>query len=273
MLCFVVVGFMLFCIQPVLAGVLPYGENIAVVVYEKASDLSRPGLAIGTAESIIKQALIQNGYKLVNESQLERIKRSKAAILALQGNAEAIMKLGRKYSVSIFVVGKATLHVPRLNPFGSYTGTAAISLQVYRASDGRYIFSDVVRAKELGYTQDEAAQKALEAAAHLAAQRLIGGIASTTGNEGGVGYIPSASSISIVISNVTNFSDVNQVVYVLNQFPRVTSAKVTSYGGGRAVITVVYKGSASQLADGLRRKSLPMIITGVSGNQISAQMQ
>ena len=141
-------GFFLFAATGMLhAAAIPSGKTIAVVIYETTRDLYNPGKGIGAAESIVKRELLAGGYPVVNEAQLEKIKRSKAAALALQGDAEAIMRLGKSYNVKILLRGQASMHEPRLNEFQLYTATANISVQAYSTANGKYIFSDTVMAK------------------------------------------------------------------------------------------------------------------------------
>ena len=102
---------------------IPKGKAVAVVISETAGILSQA--AVGTAETLVKRTLMENGYPVVNEAQLAKIRRSKAAALALDGNVDAILSLGKKYGVKVFISGKASMHEARQNEFGLYTGTAA----------------------------------------------------------------------------------------------------------------------------------------------------
>ncbi len=74
---------------------LPKGKTIAVLVKGTQSHAA-------AARSILLKGLIDGGYRAVDEKQLERIRRSKAAALALEGNVEAILKLGRTYGFPFF---------------------------------------------------------------------------------------------------------------------------------------------------------------------------
>ncbi|MDD4836633.1 MAG: hypothetical protein PHU72_05995, partial [Dethiosulfovibrio sp.] len=110
---------------------LPKGKAIAMVIYENSQDPFQQGLDIGSAEAVVSRMLLEKGYPLVNQAQLKKIKESKAARLALDGDVEGIIKLGSSYNVRIFVTGKVARHRPVKNPMGTYTATAAIAVRAY----------------------------------------------------------------------------------------------------------------------------------------------
>ncbi|WP_347712477.1 hypothetical protein [uncultured Fretibacterium sp.] len=143
---------------------LPNG-SIAVLV-KSAS----PQEAAQTA-SVFTRQLLAKGYKVVDPKKLEAIRRSKAAALALDGNVDAIMKLGRQYGFSTMITAQVEAGSPVLNEFQLYTGTSSVAVMV-TASNGSQIYADTVAGKQVGYTPSEAKQKSLEAAAALAVKRM-----------------------------------------------------------------------------------------------------
>ncbi|GHS95067.1 hypothetical protein AGMMS50276_09370 [Synergistales bacterium] len=120
--------------------------------------------------SIMAQQLRARGYKIVDEKKLAAIRRDKANRLALEGNVEAILKLGSQYGVSVSIVVQERAGEPRENEFGLYTGTSSLAVQA--VSGASLVYADTVQGKQVGYTQDEAAQKSIEAAARLAVDRM-----------------------------------------------------------------------------------------------------
>jgi hypothetical protein len=258
------------CAEP-----LPKGKPIAILISETSGNILNPGAAVGTAEAIVKQELVAAGYPVVNEDQLAKIRRSKAAALALDGNVDAILSLGKQYGVRIFLSGKASMHTPVLNDFGFYTGTAAIAVQAYSATNGKYLFADTVTGKDMGATPDEASQKALMAAARLMAKNVMAG-------EGAAGAGPgapqepvssTAQKLFVTIANARNFNVANQVLSACQQLPRCKDAKITGFGGGNATIEVLYMSSAKDLGDALSRKGIPATVVGISGNTVQLQAQ
>ena len=156
---------LVYCLMPGTAhAVLPKG-SIAV--------LSKSASAQEAAQvaSVFTRQLLAKGYKVVDPKKLEAIRRSKAAALALDGNVDAIMKLGRQYGFSTMITAQVEAGSPVLNEFQLYTGTSSVAVMV-TASNGSQIYADTVAGKQVGYTPSEAKQKSLEAAAALAVKRM-----------------------------------------------------------------------------------------------------
>ena len=122
--------------------------------------------------SILTRELLAKGHKVVDPKRLEAIRRSKAAALALEGNADAIIKLSKQYGFSTMITAQLQAGKPVLNEFQLYTGTSSLAIMVM-SSGGQMIYADTVMGKQVGYTPDEAAQKSIEAAAKLAVQKML----------------------------------------------------------------------------------------------------
>ena len=154
-----------FCLPPGAAhAALPNGSIAILVKSASAQEAAQTA-------SVFTRQLLARGYKVVDPKKLEAIRRSKAAALALDGNVDAIMKLGRQYGFSTMITAQVEAGSPVLNEFELYTGTSSVAVMV-TASNGSQIYADTVAGKQVGYTPSEAKQKSLEAAAALAVKRM-----------------------------------------------------------------------------------------------------
>ncbi|MCD6362590.1 MAG: hypothetical protein J7M13_01100 [Synergistetes bacterium] len=225
---------------------LPHGGRVAVM-------FNNP-----LAEAKVMEKLINAGYNVVDRAQLDRIRRSRAAILALQGKAEAIMKLGRLYRIAYLVKGKAIIGGARENEFGLYTATASLSIQAYRTRNARFLLSKAFSAKAIGYTPSEAKRKALLKAASKAGAYLTGG--EYAGAFRGI--------VKIVLRGVSDYGIVNSVYERVLGFPRAKKVRIVSYGGGQAIIEFLYSGDLRSIARALRSAGLPISVASVQGNVI-----
>ena len=154
-----------FCLMPGVAhAALPNGSIAILVKSASAQEAAQTA-------SVFTRQLLARGYKVVDPKKLEAIRRSKAAALALDGNVDAIMKLGRQYGFSTMITAQVEAGSPVLNEFELYTGTSSVAVMV-TASNGSQIYADTVAGKQVGYTPSEAKQKSLEAAAALAVKRM-----------------------------------------------------------------------------------------------------
>jgi hypothetical protein len=144
---------------------LPKKGSIAVLVNGSSPQHAESAL------SIMIQQLTAKGYKIVDQNKLAQIRRSKAAQYALEGNVDAIMRLSSQYGVSTTVTVTVTAGQPVENEFKLQTGTASAAVRAI-SSGGVMLYGDTISSKQVGYTPDEASQKALEAAIMAAADRM-----------------------------------------------------------------------------------------------------
>ena len=107
----------------------------------------------------------------MDQNKLAQIRRSKAAQYALEGNVNAIMKLSSQYGISTTITVTVTAGNPVENEFRLQTGTASAAVKAI-GSGGAMLYGDTVSGKQVGYTPDEASQKAIEAAVSLAVERM-----------------------------------------------------------------------------------------------------
>ena len=121
---------------------------------------------VRTTEAVLTRQLLARGYRVVDPQRLDAIRRDRAARLALEGNVDAILRLSSGHGATMIVV-QVEAGEPRLNEFRLYTGTASLALTV-GAPNGSIIYADTARGRQVGYTSDEAAQMAIEAAASVA---------------------------------------------------------------------------------------------------------
>ncbi|MDR1742064.1 MAG: hypothetical protein LBR38_09545 [Synergistaceae bacterium] len=145
----------------------PLSKKGTIAVLVKGPD---PQHDAATA-AIVLQRLTAKGYKVVDQKKLAAIRESKAALLALEGDIDGIMKLSSQYSVGTVITLNAAAGYSRRNEFDMFTGTASVAVRAV-TSGGKEVYADTVQGKAVGYSRDEADQKAIEAAAALAADRM-----------------------------------------------------------------------------------------------------
>lgn len=143
------------------AAVLPNKGDIAVVV-----NGGNPQ-HVAMAEAAIVDELVNHGYRVVDEARMKKIRaasaKAKADRLAMQGNFGAIMKINASYNAAATVVARVEAGRPVLNEFQLYTGTASAAIMAV-TSNGTKLGGKTAQGKQVGYTPDEAQQKAIDAA-------------------------------------------------------------------------------------------------------------
>lgn len=214
------------------------------------------------ATEIIRKALLDNGYKVVNASQLAAIRKAKAARLALDGDVEAIKKLSRQYGIGQYITGSVSVHKPVRNEFGLYTGGAVITLNAY-TSGGRYILAETAETKEVGYSEDEASSKSIQSAAQQIASALTGENYSQGGANGGC---------YVVVSGLRSFRGVQNVVNACRSVYGVTDAQAGDYYNGSSTIAVFGSFNMNELKNALLQKVQYSQITGADARSIYLQL-
>ena len=141
--------------------VLPNTGDIGVIVegYDP--------MHIATAEAMIIEELAANGYRVVDEARMKKLRaaaaRAKAARYALEGNVSAILKLNGTYNATATIVARVQAGRPVVNEFNLYTATASAAM-IAVTSNGTKLGGKTAQGKAVGYTFDEAQQKAIDAA-------------------------------------------------------------------------------------------------------------
>lgn len=151
-------------------AMLPKKGDIAVVVD------GPDGHHVRMAEAAIVEELVSRGYRVVDEGKMRKIRaaaaKAKAARLALEGDVEGILKINASYSVAATVVANVRAGRPRTNEFDLYTGTASVALMAV-TSNGTRLGGQTAEGKQVGYTEDEAQQKAIDAAVRAGMSRVL----------------------------------------------------------------------------------------------------
>lgn len=252
-------------------GALPKKGTVAVIIHEGAESLDGAGQSLGTAEARVMEILLQQGYSVVNPKKMEELRRSKAARLALDGDVEAILRLGSQYGVAFFVSGRAKLPQPRQNEFGLFTATADVAVEAYSTATGRYVFSGRTSGKQVGYSAGEALEKALMEAAQSMAAQLTGGGAADDGAAPAAGA--ASSGVRLTVRNVTSFSQLNEILETCRHLAGVSTAKATGYSGGTGVIELDYRGALQDLAASLAKRQTNLVISSVGRGEILAALK
>ncbi len=235
---FLLMSLIAFFLSPATWASLPKGKTIAVLV---KGDPSYAAIS----RSVLVRILLDDGYKAVDEAQLERIRKSKASALALDGNTEAILQLGKTFGFNVLLSAQVTAPQAVKNEFELFTATATVSATASTASNAMQIAAATASAKEVGYTAAEASQKAVSSAARSAALVLLDKKAE-----------PSAAKF-LLIAPARSFSEAHAIAESCRE-AGAESASVIRFAGGKAEVEAMYSGPVRKLILELlkRRKDL-----------------
>lgn len=119
------------------------------------------------AETMIIDELVSNGYRVVDDATLGKIhraaERTQAFNHAFGGSVTGISNIGRSYKTAYTILARVKAGRPERNEAGLYTGTASVTMMAV-SSKGTKLGGKVSNGKAVGYTMDEAREKALTSA-------------------------------------------------------------------------------------------------------------
>jgi serine/threonine protein kinase len=151
----------------------PPASGVLVVVYGDQSD------GVRLAETAMLRSLVgRSGLQALDANSLSMMKGDQSALQAAeQGDFAALAALGRQHGVELMVVGDLRSRAaPSINRF--FTGTAEISVKMYRVSNSRLVdtqtfsTSDPGLQPQLATSEGEARSKAATAVATAAAEGI-----------------------------------------------------------------------------------------------------
>lgn len=128
------------------------------------------------AEAAIIDALVKNGYRVVDEGRMQKMRQdavnAKAAQLALVGNTEGILRLNANYRAAATIIANVKAGEAVENEFKLFTTNASTSLVVVM-SRGSKSGTSTATSKQVGYTADEAKYKAIEMSINAAIMDIL----------------------------------------------------------------------------------------------------
>ncbi|MBR1417469.1 MAG: hypothetical protein IJ576_00730 [Synergistaceae bacterium] len=150
-------------------AVLPSRGDIAVIAEGPDEHKAR-------VETNIVDILTKRGYRVVNEAKMKAIRaaaaRAQAARYALYGEFDKILKISSSYSVAATVIAHVTPGGAKENSFGLCTGTATAEIMAVK-SNGIKLGGKTASSKQVGYTEEETLQKAVDDAVIKSMEQLF----------------------------------------------------------------------------------------------------
>ena len=119
------------------------------------------------AEAVIIDELTANGYTVLDDAALGKIHRQagreNALARAFRGNVAGVANIGRSNNAAYTILARVKAGIPERNEAKLFTGTASAVIMAI-SSQGDKIGGRSISGKAVGYTVDEAREKALEKA-------------------------------------------------------------------------------------------------------------
>ncbi len=221
----------------------------------------------GSAETLISGTLLDAGYKLVDQSQLEEINGEDALKAAAAGDEKAAAKIGKRFGADVAVIGKITVSTRAMDiePYkGWISGIAELNIKVVKTTNG-----DVLMVySKTGNVPDISK----EGAAASISKRLSSGASKELAASIGPKLVES-NFIKLIVSPLPDLNALEKTKKWLKTFESLTDVVVRSYDEGTAEFEVeLAYGSALDFAAKLQTGK-GVKVTEAGGHSITAVLE
>ncbi len=211
------------------------------------------------AETEIIRRLLEAGFRLVDQQQVERARESEMMRRALDGDEEAYQELGGRYEADILVIGEAFSEY-----VGQYSGIfscrARVEVRVVHADTGQIIAAHGVHESGADITELTASKKSLSEAGGVMADYLIEAIPKQ--------IVDSARSLQVTVDGLS-FSVLQSLKSNLRNTSLVEEVNLRDFSAGRAQIDIKTSLTPMQLAEIISEWEEPALeVIGLSGRRI-----
>ena len=239
-------------------------NNPRVVVLVEEYINGKP-VATQTAATIIMSELIDKNYKVVDQEQIDKIKKDDSMLAALKGDEKAAAQIARKFDADIAVVGKVTSTVkPNPSEYLKETmlSNTVLNLRVVKTTTGDSLYAVYKNADLWDFSGEAASSKATARVAEQASKELAGTIAAK---------LYESVSVLITVSGIMNLNKLEDFRKTVRYLDGVSDARNRDFVEGSARIELTLKyGNAQLIAAKLETlKDWSIKVTEVSVHMIN----
>ncbi|MCK8828567.1 hypothetical protein MWH25_12620 [Natroniella acetigena] len=227
--------------------------------WNRARTISEPA-----AEREISSQLLDAGFRLIDQNQIDQVRDSEGVRRALAGDAEAFRELRAEYDADLLVIGEATSQFVEERQ-GFYSYRATLSAEVVKTDTAELVASHGVSESGIDITETAAARDSLSNAGAKMSEYLLDVVAEAISD--------GERSVQLTISGIS-FLDVDDFEAELKGISFVDAVYLRNFSGGSARFDLNTSILPMQLAREIASQSeLSVDVTGVSGSQINLSKQ
>lgn len=230
-----------------------------------------------TAENTILTFLKEKSFDVVDAASVAALLSMKAELIdrAVQGDAGAAARIGAEKGAEYVIVGSVTKSLKEtelLKNSGMISGQASISAKVINCSNARVVASNTAS----GAAYHVSGKVAMANASQKAADKLMDRKLFETIVASFQDMINNGFALDVTVNNVPNFKTQKSVRAFLGDLPNVVSVTKKAFGGGKLLVTVLYKGNAdtfSEFVDGKIAAGKVISVTDIAANSVIMQLE
>lgn len=222
-------------------------------------------------ETEIIKKLLGKGFKVVDQSQVAKIRDNDQVKAAIEGDSSLAAKIGLQYGAEVMIVGEAFSEGAGKNIGGGLISCRArVEARAIKTDTGEILAADGRHAAGLDISEAIAGKKALQNAGSELADYLTEQILTKWNDE-----VTNINSVELIIAGTT-YAQLTELKALLSKsFRGVKGIHQKSFTGNRAVIEVDLKGDAQAFADELAQKNfkgLVVEVTDFSANRLELRV-
>lgn len=199
------------------------------------------------AETGIIRKFLTKGFKVVDQTQVKRIRDTEQVKAAARGDAKAAAAIGRQNGAEVIIIGEAfSENVPR-GVHGFQICRARVEARAVECDTGTIIAADAMHATGADMAEGQASKKALQRAGDSLANALMGQIV-TQWSQRSEGLFEIKLSVRQI-----EFDQLLQLESALKGQQSITDIYLRGFDDGVAVIEIRSKYAAQTIAESIAR--------------------
>lgn len=216
------------------------------------------------AETEVIRQLLEAGFRVVDQTQVSRVRDSEMIRRALEGDIGAYHWLQEEYNADLLVLGEAFSELVGTY-YGFFSCRARVEVRVVRSDTGEILAAHGIHESGVDITESTASKKSLMNAGASMASYLIEVLPR--------GLSESLRSIQVTLGSIS-FRDLQTFMDHVKDFYLVEDAYLREYAGRNARIDIktslLPMGLAQEIVDWI---PLPLEVVGISGSRIDLTIE
>ena len=242
----------------------PRQARIAVVIPEIHISARIPDPA---GETAIIRKLLEAGFtRVVDQSQVQRIRESDQVRAMIRGDMDAVIGIGQQLGVDYLIVGEAFSEAVGRVAGNMFSCRARVEARIIRTDNARIIAAHGMHAGGVDLVEFNAAKTALNNAGELMGDYFVQQLERMGGSVD--------SGVKLTITGVTSFARASEIERALRGVRGVETVRMNEYALGVVTIDLTVNVSVQQLAASIGELRQPRLeVTEISGSALKISVR
>lgn len=221
------------------------------------------------SETTMISKFLEKEFKVVDQSQSEKVRKSDEMKAVLQGDDAAAAQIGLRYGAEVIIVGKAFSETGgKLYRMESARGS--VEARAVRCDTAEIIAAGTAQASGADISEAVAGKKAVQQAASQLSDDMIAQIAKRWSAD-----IVGGASVQLTVNNI-DFGQLASFKKALREIKGVQDIQQRSFAAKAAVLDVDYRADAERLAEELATSdfgTFTLEIVGLTANRVEMRVK